>query len=153
MSQASDMTTNRRLIDSREIYELSMCSHEYLQKAIWWVRLAKALDVLAEEILCSNLADLGRDLGERNPWVREQATALDAMGDQALEAIDATRKHVAMFAGECAQAAHVRDSVKWVCKRVQLMNYLVEDLTMEPHGHRSDGQGSSQGVQQLRVLR
>jgi len=130
MSQVNDIGESRELIDSREIHELAMSSHAYLQQAIWWVRLARALDVLAEEILCSNLAVLGRDLASRNPHAHDQAEALEAMGQEALEAIDAARMHVRMFAGQCAQAAHVRDSVKWVCKRVQLMNYLVEDLTL-----------------------
>ena len=134
MSQVNDIGVSRELIDSREIHELAMSSHTYLQQAIWWVRLGRALDVLAEEILCSNLAVIGRDLAARNPHMRDQAKALDAMGQDALEAIDAARMHVRMFAGECAQATHVRDSVKWVCKRVQLMNYLVEDLTLA-QGH------------------
>jgi len=147
MSQVDDIGVSRELIDSREIHELAMSSHTYLQQAIWWVRLGKALDVLAEEILCSNLAAIGRDLAERNPHVRD-AKALDAMGQDALEAIDAARMHVRMFAGECAQAAHVRDSVKWVCKRVQLMNYLVEDLTLAQGSQTSLDQQASR----LRLL-
>lgn len=143
MSQVSDIGVSRELIDSREIHELAMSSHTYLQQAIWWVRLGRALDVLSEEIVCSNLAAIGHELATRNPHVCDQANALDAMGKEALEAINAARAHVRMFAGDCAQATHVRDSVRWVCKRVQLMNYLVEDLAQALSGQRNSEQGAS----------
>jgi len=148
VSQVSDVGMSRELIDSREIRELAMSSHTYLQQAIWWVRLGRALDVLSEEIAFANLAALGHELATRNPHVRDQAKALEAMGLEALDAIDAARAHVRMFAGECAQATHVRDSVRWVCKRVQLMNYLVEDLSKAPIGQHSPVLGANR----LRLL-
>jgi len=130
MSQASEILPSRVLVDASEIHELAMSSHSYIQQAIWWVRLAKALDQLAEEIVCANLTRLAHEFARHQPAISEDARALDEMGDEALRAIDATRKHVSLLAGESAAAAQVRDSVKWVWKRVQLMNCLFEDLSL-----------------------
>ncbi len=142
MSQASEILPSSDLINASEIHELAMSSHSYIQQAIWWVRLAKALDVLAEEIICANISRLSKDLAGHRPEMREDAAALDEMGDEALRAIDATRKHVSLLAGESSAAAQVRDSVKWVWKRVQLMNCLFEDLSLD--GGRT-GERASQG--------
>jgi len=134
MSQANDISATDELISSREIHELAMCSHAYVRKAIWWVRLAQALDLLAEALITADLRTLGRDLAARSPHLSDQALSLEGMGDEALGCIDAARMHVATFAGQDEEALQVRDTVKWVCHRVQLINYLVDDL------HRLDQQ-------------
>lgn len=128
MSLINDLEVSGELISSKEIHELSMCSHEYVQQAIWWVRLARALDCLAEELVIANLRELGRELAKRAPHLSDQALGLESMGDEALGAVDAARMHVTAFAGESEHAQQVRDTVKWVGKRIQLINYLVEDL-------------------------
>lgn len=128
MSLIDDLEASGELIPSQEIHELSMCSHEYVQQAIWWVRLARALDSLAEELVIANLHDLGRELAKRAPHLSDQALGLESMGDEALGAVDAARMHVTAFAGESKHAQQVRETVKWVGKRIQLINYLVEDL-------------------------
>ena len=129
MSQATELDPRRSLIDAREIHELAMSSYGYIQQAIWWVRLAKALDALAEEILCSSMARLRHELDQGDASLREEFAALDRMADDAIVAIDATRRHVAQVAGEGAHASQVRDSAKWVWKRVHILNCLFEDLS------------------------
>ncbi|MDD2819280.1 MAG: hypothetical protein PHN51_10880 [Candidatus Nanopelagicales bacterium] len=130
MSQASEIDSRRELIATQEICELAMCPHAYLKQAIWWTRLAAALDLLAEEVLTANLKIVGSQMAADMPHLADQALSLDAMGSEALDAIQSTRETVTRLAGESHEAMWVRDSVKWVLKRIQLINFLVEDLAM-----------------------
>ncbi len=132
MSQANEFESVRELIPTHEIQDLAMCPHAYLKRAIWWTRLAAALDLLAEDVRTANLGSLGQQLAHDLPELADQALALEGMGSDAIEAIESTRAQVTLAAGVSQEAMWVRDSVKWVFKRIQLINYLVEDFRLVP---------------------
>ncbi len=128
MSQSKDFQLITEAIPAEDIRALAMCPHEYMQQAIWWTRLAAALDTLAEAVVESRLRDLARHFSAHLPHLSDQALALEEMGCDALQAIESARKLVTRLAGRREEARSVRETVKWVHKRIQLINYLVEDL-------------------------
>ncbi|MDP2014362.1 MAG: hypothetical protein Q8L05_09070 [Actinomycetota bacterium] len=128
MSQSKDFQLIAEAIPTEDIRALAMSPHEYTQQAIWWTRLAAALDSLAEAVIESRLRELARYFSEHVPYLSDQALALEEMESEALQAIGSARMLVTRLAGRREEARSVRETVKWVHKRIQLINYLVEDL-------------------------
>lgn len=128
MSQSKDFVLIEETIPSEDIRDLAMCPHEYMHQAIWWTRLAAALDCLAEAVIESRLRELARRFSECLPHLSDQALALVEMESDALQAIESARMLVTRLAGRGEEARSMRETVKWVHKRIQLINYLVEDL-------------------------
>ena len=65
MQQSQEMQTRAEMIPTQEINALAVCPDGYLKQAIWWTRLAVALDVLVESLQTADLSSVALDKATR----------------------------------------------------------------------------------------
>lgn len=130
MQHSQEMQSRVEVIPAQEINALAACPEGYLQQAIWWTRLAVALDVLVESLQTADLDAVAQDKATRCPHVVDQANALKVLNAGALAALASARSMVAQFAGVSEEAGWMRDRVRWICLRIQFINHSMEDLRL-----------------------
>ncbi|MDP2014361.1 MAG: hypothetical protein Q8L05_09065 [Actinomycetota bacterium] len=130
MQQSQEMQSRVEMIPAQEINALAVCPDGYLKQAIWWTRLAVALDVLVESLQTADLPSVAQDKATRFPHVADQANALKVLTVEALDALASARSMVSQFAGVSEEAGWMRDRVRWICLRIQFINHSMEDLIL-----------------------
>lgn len=115
-------------LNVRDLEGLATCPRVYVGSVIWWTQLARQLDDLREELICANVREFSRRFVAEAPELSDLGEQVPNLAVDVELGIVRVRSRVRESCGIPGEAAEVRAQVKAILHRMNLFNYLCEDL-------------------------
>lgn len=116
------------VVDVTPLEDLTKGPKDYVGSAGWWTQLAKCLDAVREELIFCNVRDFSRRFASVAPELAELADQIPERAVVAELEIVRVRSRVRESLGNRDDVKVIQEEVKFVVHRLNLFNYLAQDL-------------------------